>query len=171
MEMDIKELLDEDAFDPEKLFNEKEYSTLIINRDGFSKKENSSADLIESLLEKELTRQEAEEIFAKIKAAGSPDILVKAIRSAGRTDEKTKLVAAAWECGLDFSADFLLFAELACDDNFQLALEALSVVESTETDIPHDIVRSALEMARQSKSTNTHLISDLIHNLNSRLDG
>ena len=51
--MDIKELLDEDAFDPEKLFNEKEYSTLIIKRDGFSKKENSSADLIEGLLDKE----------------------------------------------------------------------------------------------------------------------
>ena len=53
----IKELLDEDAFDPKKLFNEEEYSTLIIAREGFSKKENNAADLIESLLEKEITRQ------------------------------------------------------------------------------------------------------------------
>src|SRR6476620_228756 len=104
--MDIKELLDEDAFDPEKLFNEEEYSTLIINREGFSKKENTAADLIEDLLEKGITRAESEEIFKKIKDTNAGDLLVNAIRQAQRTDDKTKLVAACWECGLDFSKDF-----------------------------------------------------------------
>ncbi len=143
--MDIKELLDEEAFDPEKLFNEEEYSTLIINREGFSKKENSSADLIEALLEKEITREENEEIFSKLKATNSGKLLVDAIRNAKRVPEKTKLVAAAWECGLDFSNDFLLFVELSCHDDFQLALEALSVVESIEGVIPEDILQTALE--------------------------
>lgn len=39
MKMDkiIEELLDDDALDPKKLFNEEEYSTLIIGREGFNK--------------------------------------------------------------------------------------------------------------------------------------
>jgi hypothetical protein len=167
--MDIKELLDEDAFDPEKLFNEKEYSTLIINRDGFSKKENSTADLIESLLEKEISREESEEIFSKLKATANPAMLVDAIKNSHRIEEKTKLVAAAWECGLDFSAYFLFFVDLACHDDFQLALEALSVVESTEVLPSHDLAVHALEIAKTAKSKNPQLVSDLIHNLNSRI--
>jgi hypothetical protein len=63
----IKELLDEDAFDPKKLFDEEEYSTLIIAREGFSKKDNTAADLLEGLLEKGITRQESEAIFLKLK--------------------------------------------------------------------------------------------------------
>ena len=63
----IKELLDEDAFDPKKLFDEEEYSTLIIAREGFSKKDNTAADLLEGLLEKGITRQEREAIFLKLK--------------------------------------------------------------------------------------------------------
>jgi hypothetical protein len=168
--MDIKELLDEDAFDPEKLFNEEEYSTLIINREGFNKKENSSADLIESLLEKEISREESEEIFSKLKAANAGALLVDAIRHAKRIPEKTKLVAACWECGLDFSNDFLLFVELSCHDDFQLALEALSVVESVETILSRETLKTAIEIAQSSRSKNPQLVSDLIDNLKSRTD-
>jgi hypothetical protein len=164
--MDIKELLDEDAFDPEKLFNEEEYSTLIINREGFSKKENTAADLIEDLLEKGITRQESEEIFKKIKDTNAGDLLVNAIRQAQRTDDKTKLVAACWECGLDFSKDLLLFVELACHIDFQLALEALSVVESTEGNISEETLKLAMEIADQAQSKNPQLVSDLKDHLN-----
>ena len=103
----IKELLDEDAFDPKKLFNEEEYSTLIIAREGFSKKENNDADLIESLLEKEITRQESEAIFLKLKESNSVDVMVNAIKKAGRVDEKIILAAAGWESCLDFTNHFL----------------------------------------------------------------
>lgn len=166
--MDIKELLDEDAFDPEKLFNEEEYSTLIINREGFSKKENASADLIEALLEKDLSREESEALFLKLKTGNADKLLVDAIKKAARVEEKTKLVAACWECGLDFSSHFLLFVELACHDDFQLALEALSVVESSEGVIGEDTLQTAMEIALAAKSKNPQLVSDLIENLKSR---
>ncbi|NBQ47563.1 MAG: hypothetical protein EBU33_03805 [Sphingobacteriia bacterium] len=65
--MDIKELLEEDAFDPQKLFNEEEYSTLILDREGFTKKENQVADLVMQLLDKEVTREEAEAVFSRLK--------------------------------------------------------------------------------------------------------
>ena len=169
--MDIKELLDEDAFDPEKLFNEEEYSTLIINREGFSKKENSSADLIEGLLEKEISREESETIFSQLKQNGATALLVDAIKKAARVEEKTKLTAACWETGLDFSADFLMFVELACHDDFQLALEALSVVESTEAVFPEEILKTALDIAQSGGKKNPQLVNDLIDNLKQRMHG
>lgn len=166
--MAINELLDDDAFDPKKLFDEKKYSTLIINREGFSKKENSSADLIEDLLEKEISRQEAEEIYSKLKEANAGKLLVSAIKEAGRTEDKRKLVAACWECGFDLTDDILLFVELACNDDFRLALEALTVVENTETTLPPGTLKTAREIAEGSKSRNTDLVADLKENLKQR---
>ena len=75
--MDIKELLEEDAFDPQKLFNEEEYSTLILDREGFTKKENQVADLVMQLLDKEVTREEAEAVFSRLKELNATQLLPK----------------------------------------------------------------------------------------------
>jgi hypothetical protein len=167
--MEIKELLDEDeAFDSKKLFDEKEYSTLIINREGFNKKENNVADLLESLLEKQ-SRQESEEIFKKLKEANAQKMMVDAIKAASMNNEKTLLTAACWETGLDFSDYFLSFVELATNDDFQVALEALSVVESCEGTIAESTLANALEIAQNSKSRNPTLVNDLIENIKSRI--
>ena len=165
----IKELLDEDAFDPKKLFNEEEYSTLIIAREGFSKKENNAADLIESLLEKEITRQESEAIFLKLKESNSVDVMVNAIKKAGRVDEKIILAAACWESCLDFTNHFLFFVELSCDDNFLLAMEGLTVVENCEGTIDEDTLTKALLFAQNTKSKNKELVKDLITNIKLRV--
>ena len=169
MSMEIKELLDEDAFDPEKLFNEKEYSTLIINREGFSKKENASADLIEGLLDKNVTRQESEEIFQKLKTNNATELLVDAIKKAGLTDEKRILAAACWESGLDFSNHFLFFVELALSADFQLSMEAITVIEESEGLIERAVLEEGLRMAETSKSANQNLVNDLIANIRLRL--
>ena len=105
--MDIKELLEEDAFDPQKLFNEEEYSTLILDREGFTKKENQVADLLMQLLDKEVTREEAEAVFSRLKELNATQLLLQGISEAKRPSEKAKLVAACWETGLDFSKEFL----------------------------------------------------------------
>jgi hypothetical protein len=167
--MDIKELLDEDAFDPKKLFDEKQYSTLIIDRSGFSKKENNTADLLEALLDKEITRTETEEIFSKLKETNSQNLLVSAIKKAERLSERTKLTAACWETGLDFTPYFLFFTELVCHENFELALEALSVVESCEGLISQQELAKALAIADNCKSGNEELIGDLAANIRSRI--
>lgn len=165
----IKELLDEDAFDPKKLFNEEEYSTLIIAREGFSKKENNAADLLEGLLEKEITRQESEAIFLKLKESNSVDLMVDAIKKAGRVEEKTILAAACWESCLDFSKHFLFFTELACNDNLLLALEGLTVVENTEGTIDGDTLTKALIMAQNTKSKNKEMVNGIITNIKLRV--
>lgn len=164
----VNELLDENSFDPKKLFNEEEYSTLIIKRDGFNKKENNTADLLENLLDKGITRQESEEIFLKLKEANAVDIMVDAVKKAQRTEEKIILAAACWESCLDFSSHFLFFAELACHDNLQLALEGLTVVENCEGTLDEDTLTKALEIAQNSKTKNKELQDALIADIKQR---
>ena len=130
--MEIDELFDDDSFDPEKLFDENQYSTLIIDREGFSKKQNSTADLIESLLEPHLTRAESEEIFAELKKANAQQMMVKAIGTTRGDAQKKALTAACWECGLDFSPHFVFFAELVCNSGFEVAMEAFTVIQEME---------------------------------------
>lgn len=167
--MGADELLEDDAFDNEKLFNEEEYSTLIIGREGFNKKENTTADLIEGLLEKEVSRQEQEDIFSKLKEANAQKIMMDAIHTANRIDEKKILVAACWECGLDFSGYFLDFVKLATHEDFQLSLEALSVVESIEGVLEEKVLTEAMEIVQSAKSPNKELLQDLSDNIKARI--
>jgi hypothetical protein len=167
--MGAEELLDEEAFDPKKLFNEEEYSTLIIGREGLSKKENNTADLLEALLEPTISRQESEDIFSKLKETNAQKMLVESIHSAEKISEKTILAAACWECGLDFSDFFIDFVGFATHDDFQLALEALSVIESSEGVLSEDILKKALHIAEKAQSQNSDLIADLIENIKLRM--
>ena len=169
MDKIIEELLDDDALDPKKLFNEEEYSTLIIGREGFNKKQNNTADFLEALLDKGITRQESEEIFLKLKETNSQKVMVDAITTAKRIEEKTILTAACWECGLDFTEYFLVFVELATHDNFQLALEALSVIESSEGLLDEATLTKALQIASEAKGGNEDLIHDLVENIKLRI--
>ena len=168
--MDIKELLDDDAFDPKKLFNEEEYHTLLINREGYSKKENDVADLIHTLLEKNITRPESEEIFKTLKEKNAQAVLVNAIKQCDRVSEKTKLAAACWESCLDFSNHFLFFVELACCADFMLSMEAYTVVENCEEPIiSEEALTQALLIVKNSKSPNTAILEDLKNNITLRI--
>jgi len=167
--MDIKELLDDENPDPEKFFNEEEYSTLIVNREGFNKKDNDIADLVESILDKEISRAELEVIFSKLKEKNAKAILIESIKKAGIVSEKTKLTAACWESGLDFTDDILFFTELACSNDFALAMEALTVVENIEGAIPENTLSKAIELAQNCKSTNKDILEDLVNSLKQRI--
>lgn len=167
--MDIKELLDDESLDPKKLFDESQYSTLIVNREGFNKKENDIADLVESLLEKEISRPEMEDIFLKLKDKNAQPILIESIKKSKRVSEKAILTAACWESGLDFTSEFLFFTELACNNDFALAMEALTVVENIEGIVADDILTQALILAQNSKSNNGSILEDLINNLKQRI--
>jgi hypothetical protein len=163
--MDIKELLEEDAFDPQKLFNEEEYSTLILDREGFTKKENQVADLVMQLLDKEVTREEAEAVFSRLKELNATQLLLQGISEAKRPSEKAKLVAACWETGLDFSKELLFFTELLCQPDFELAVEAITVAENTENLSPEQI-DTALQLLQTSKEGSSELKNALKEHLN-----
>lgn len=167
--MDVKELLDDDAFEQKKLFDQEQFNTLIINREGFNKDQNDLADLIETLLDAKTTRQESEEIFVKLKEGKAQNLLVNAITSAEKIEEKAKLIAASWESGLDFAPHFLFFAELVGNDDFQVSMEALTVVENIESQIDENVLTKALEIAQSAKSKNADLMNELITNIKQRI--
>ncbi len=155
---------------PEKLFNEEEYSTLIVNREGFDKKQNQTADLIESLFEKNISRLEQESIFTDLKAANAQKMIVDAIQSTNNTQKQTILCQAAWECGLDFSNYFLVFVTLACKENDMLCIEAFTVIDSTETIISTEIITQAIAIVTNAKKVNPIIQKDLLEHLNLRLN-
>ncbi|MEI6021601.1 MAG: hypothetical protein WCR21_10775 [Bacteroidota bacterium] len=168
--MAVDELIDETAFDPKKLFNDEEYSSLIIKRDGFSKQENSDDDLVEALLENKNTRQEDEALFASLKELKAQDLLVNTIQSTNVVDFKIKLLAACWETGLEFATHFLFFVNYACDTNFQMAMEALTVIENEEGTISMEVLQAALELAKNNQGGHAVLKQDLIKHIQSRIN-
>ena len=89
--MAIDEILDDEALNPKELFDEKKFITLLINRDGYSKKQNETADFIDRLLEKEINREEQEEIFKNIKATNAGEMLIESIRNTRSKTDKAKL--------------------------------------------------------------------------------
>jgi hypothetical protein len=166
--MNVDDLLDEESIDPKRLFDEKQYSTLVIDREGFSKHDNAIADLIEGLLQPQLVREQAEEIFKLLKEKNAQTLLVDSIQVAETKAEKTKLIAACWECGLTFTAHFVFFVTLACDSDFMLAFEAYTVIENEETNPSEDILAQALSLVSNSKSPNSTILSDLKENIENR---
>lgn len=165
----MKELLDDESFDPKKLFNKEEYNTVIISREGLTEKQSEQADLIESLLEPNLDREKKEQILAELKKVKANAILLNAIESCERPHDQAMLIAACWECGLDFSAHFFNFVQLACNADFSVAMEALTVVESCEEKIEEEILTKSLLFVRNNKSPNGDLIADLLNNIEQRM--
>ena len=162
--MDVKELLDEDSFDPKKLFDEKQYGTLIINREGFSAKQNDAADLVYTLLDKENSRDEKDQIYSKLKELNAGEILLDALKSCEKDDEKIKLLAACWETGIDFSNDLLVFVDFVCHQNFEIAVEALTVAENIES-LKSEVVEAAIHALESNKQGNADLKTALLTHL------
>lgn len=147
----MKEVNDDEGLDPQKLFNRKDYNTLIIGREGFSVNQNNIADLLESLFQKETPRSKKEELFAALKSAQATDMLVETIQKTENIKQKIVLTAACWESGLDFSKHFLFFTELACHENYELAFEAFTVIDNEEGTVSQDTILKAIEFVKKTK--------------------
>jgi hypothetical protein len=165
--MDIKELIDEDAFDPENLFDKKKFITMVINREGFSKREGKAADLLEALLDRDITRAECEEIYAQLKETNARETMLEAIRQATNEQEKALLIQACWECGLDFTPHFLLFAELATLKDYSVALEALTVLQNCDV-VDNTVLDDAINLAAQATESRSPLLAELRAHLAAR---
>jgi hypothetical protein len=167
--MSIKEILDEDAFDPEKLFNEKHYRTMVIDRDGFSKKENTAADLIVDLLDRNISRPEIEDIYTRLKELKADRVLIEAISSAKETEDCAKIVCACWETGLDFTAYFSTFVDLACSREYSIAIEALTVLENCEGELSQETLKESIDKVTAVDDASAPIRDEVLSHLKSRL--
>lgn len=154
-----KEEEDED-FDPRRLFDEKEFKTLYVNREGYSEKPFGDS-VIDRLVEPSVSREEQESLFAELKKKDMRRQLVQAIGSAGE-DNKRILLAACWESGLDFSEHFKFFAGLVLEHTFEVALEAFTVIQQMESDPAPEDVSAVLKQIRITKEHNNAMVAELL---------
>jgi hypothetical protein len=102
-----------------------------------------------------------EAIFAQLKEMNAVDMLVNTIKETKDFEQQAILTEACWESGLDFKDHYLFFVTLACSDHFNLAHEAITVLEYNETRPGDDVIQSALQILNNAKSSQTVLIEEL----------
>ncbi len=141
--------------DPKKLFDEKEYSTIIIGNDGASKKDLNNADYATIVVSKDTTREEKDEALKHLKENNAQAFLISAITKTKDPDLKAPLIAACWETGLDFSKDYLFFTELIGHEDFYVSFEAFTVIQETETD--RETLGRAIDILEALKEPNANV--------------
>lgn len=117
---------------PETLFDEKQYATIILGNENASKKDIDNSNLAAILISNKTSREEKDEALNTLKANNAKDFLLKAIANTKKAEHKAILIAACWETGMDYSKDFKVFFNLIGHENFHVSFEALTVIEEME---------------------------------------
>ena len=166
--MVVEELLDENAFDPKRLFDSKEFSTVVVNRDGFSNRDNQVADLMSEIVECSKQTLDTFELFAKLKTLHPAEEMIKILSQSGDADDLGRLVAICWESGVNFSPYMTFFSALVCHPDYAVAMEALTVIEESEGPFNKEDLDGALKVATEANTPNTGLLEDLVSILKNR---
>ena len=176
MDNKINEELPEDLLgdlvpdiDPEKLFDEAEYSTLVLGSENTLKKDTSSIHAIEVLISKTNSREEKDEALILLKENKAQGVIVNAIEQLKKVEQKISLMASCWETGLDFDSYFLTFVDYTMHSNYHLALEAFTVIQEMEAEIDAKRLQTALAKLQVVKQPND-IVKDTIDLLQMRLN-
>jgi hypothetical protein len=155
--------------DPEKLFDEKEYATIIIGSEGMSKKDTSNADYVTALVSSNSTREEKDEALKALKENNAQAFILNAITKTKNLGQKALLIAACWETGLDFSKDYLFFVELISSKDFTVSFEAFTVIQEMEAEIDKTTLQSSLALLKKAKEPSVTL-TDAIQLIEQKLN-
>lgn len=164
----MKELINEEAFDPEKLFDKENYNTLTIALNADSLFKEKDVDVLIDLLDPQLSREDKENKLKQLKDNKQQKLLIKAVQEAETNEDKAKLLCICWESGLDFKNDFLFFVEQACDNDYMVSLEAFTVAENIEDVNDEETLTKAILILDNSKTGNKQIIEDLKTNILSK---
>ncbi len=152
-------------------FDSENYNTIIVNTGGHSKKENDVGERIISLIDGKLTKEGRDEALTLIKEQNNPDILLNSISTIENPDKKALLIAAFWEVGFQADEHFLFFVDLVCVDHFEVALEAITVIDTIENDIlPSDLAKAKAMVSKKLKENpvTDALLGDLLQFIKNR---
>lgn len=123
--------------DPEKLFNEEEYSTAFVKKEEEEGKKTSAKkqeidlpELIKLLGSYDHEHKDAG--LEIVKEEMGVKALLEAISQTTDKAQKAVLIAAVWESGLDMKGFEKFFALLAADKDMFVSMEAVTVLESME---------------------------------------
>ena len=141
---------------------------MVLNRDGFTNKENQVADLMTEIVENSKQALDTFEAFSKLKALHPAEQMIKILGQSGDEDDLGRLVAICWESGVDFSHYMTFFSALVCHPDYAVAMEALTVIEEAEGPFQKGDIEAALNLATSASTANTGLLEDLISILKNR---
>ena len=120
--------------DPKKLFDENNYSTILIKNDEpeapIENKGKSKKDLSKTILT--LLESDKTELLKTLKNIKAQDALIELIKKTENINFLPKLVSLCWESGLDFEKHNALFFDLSVDHDIYVSIEALTVLENIE---------------------------------------
>lgn len=137
---------------PEKLFDEKEYATILLGDEGFTKKDGHNADFLAILINPKSTREEKDAALIHLKENKAQKFILSSIFKIKKPEQKAQLIAACWETGLDFSNDVLVFVDLINHENYLVSLEAFTVIQEMENTIAASNITAAIELLRNTKT-------------------
>jgi hypothetical protein len=155
-----------------KLFDPEQYVTKIIGEPGAEEvppvKNDKIATLISLLTDPE-NKDVKEETLLTLKIEKAGRLLIEAIKKVKPVEKKRILVAAAWESEINFSDQLPLFIELACDADYLVSLEAITVIGTMEGPFKKEEVRQGIarvkEEQRKLNSERVVLLNDLAERL------
>jgi hypothetical protein len=154
---------------PEKLFDEKEYATIIIGSEGMSKTDTSNADYVTILVSSKSTREEKDEALIRLKENNAQDFMISAITKTKKASHKALIISACWETGLDFSKNYSFFIDLICNDDFQVSFEAFTVISEMEAEIDKKTLQESINTLKKIKNP-TITIQDAITLIETKLN-
>ena len=143
--------------DPTKLFDEKEYATIIIGSEGMSKKDTSNADYVTVLVSGKSTREEKDEALIVLKENNAQSFILNAIAKTKNLEQKALLIAACWETGLDFSKDYAV------------SFEAFTVIQEMDAEIDTTTLQASLKTLKKIKDPSVS-VTDAIELIEQKLN-
>ena len=149
--------------DPKKLFDDKNYSTIILNNENadepIAKNKKKKVGLAKTILA--LIDSDKADLLKTLKDSSSQGILIDLIINPENKSYLSKLIALCWESGLDFGKHASLFFDLSINEDVFVSLEALTVLEQIENFSSKDDLEKGIELLKKgakSKHANKNLM-------------
>jgi len=154
----------------DKLFDQRFYNTMYISKADEEKANAEHVDMMVELLCDSKYKSSRQEIFNFLKKEPKAvELLMRGIVEA--KGDKKALVAACWESNIDCTRFLPLFAEIVIRDNFEIAMEAITVIEQITGDVTPQQANELLAKVKesftaQSETPKAALLLELVELLN-----
>jgi hypothetical protein len=156
-----------------KFFDPKNYNTILVSVNDEGEYDADKISNLVQLLTAPANKDIRHDVLNMLRSNSATAIpmVVEAIKSRKGEENKASLVAACWESGLNFSNHLLFFTELAVNEDFLVAIEAVTVIGEMQG--PFDAAQAEQSVAlvksflTKGSSDKTGLLSDLLITLES----
>ena len=91
-------------------------------------------------------------LIGELKNQDAVPVIVSILEQADRGGDFTRLVAACWQSGLDFSSQIPVFIRIFLDGDYQTAIEAFSVIEESFMNADATNQKSCLQLLEKSST-------------------